>query len=404
MGLLSGVLPAAMSGAESLKRNLWDMISDPVGRIEKSVGATQDMERELGRLYKNAYDQNGNVIDEQAADQFMNAMNDMAMNMSNVGGVTRNIGKMGFDPRFDPRKKEVERLKSLFTDVEEKNVKVPEVSIFEQEGRPFITTMSDRTDAMGTLQGINNVALPHQVKLHGGQGYMFENPNEVWASAKGPSGQILRMAKSLQAKTGQDPLLLPWRMAPTGSDFAHMTGETMLSYASANMGKGAKKQLDKQMKAIIPEWRGVDNPESIMQFKSTSDKNRKKIKNMLDKNFRNEGGLSIGEARLAIADPNQLSARQGGLMNMGLIDASGELVKRQGKHTYPYAVPGEGVGKLKEDLQVYQMLPGAVKERGISDVMNPSQADFRALQMKPYGGILTEGLLRQIENAMKAGK
>lgn len=85
-GLLSGVLPAAMSAADSLKRNLWDMISDPMARIERSVGQTQDYQREIGDLYKQGYDAQGNVVNPEAANAFNTAMANMASNMSNVAG------------------------------------------------------------------------------------------------------------------------------------------------------------------------------------------------------------------------------------------------------------------------------------------------------------------------------
>jgi hypothetical protein len=318
-----------------------------------------------------------------------------------AAGVTRRVGEMDFDPRFDKRKKEQERLKSLTTEVDTKAQRIPKKSIYDLEGKPFITTMSDRTDAGGVLEGINNVELPHKVDLHGGQDYMFNNAGEVWASGKNPVKAILKRATDLKKQTGQDPLLLPWRMAPTGSDFAHMTGETMLSFASASMGKSAKKDLDSAVKKFIPDWKGVDNPESITQFKSTSDKKRKAIKNMLDKQFRNEGGLSLGEARLAISDPRQLNAREGGLMNVGQIDTSRGLIERAGLNTYPYAVGGKGIARLKEDVMVHQLLPEVAKFRKIQDVANPSQADIRSMQMKPYGGIITEGLLRALEKASK---
>ena len=50
---------------------------------------------------------------------------------------------------------------------------------------------------------------------------------------------------------------------------------------------------------------------------------------------------------------------------------------------------------------VHQLLPEVAKFRKIQDVANPSQADIRSMQMKPYGGIITEGLLRALEKASK---
>jgi len=65
---------------------------------------------------------------------------------------------------------------------------IPEVSLADFEGRPFITSMSDRTAAGGDLLGVNDVMFKRPVHLYGGQDYMFNNPNQVWASA--PAGSI----------------------------------------------------------------------------------------------------------------------------------------------------------------------------------------------------------------------
>ena len=103
-GLLSGVLPAAMSGAESLRRNLLDFVSDPMARIERSVGQTKDYERELGDLYRQGYDAQGNIINQDAANAFNTAMANVASNMSNVAGATVWHGSPYKFERFDPTK------------------------------------------------------------------------------------------------------------------------------------------------------------------------------------------------------------------------------------------------------------------------------------------------------------
>ena len=103
-GLLSGVLPAAMSGAESLRRNLLDFVRDPMARIERSVGQTKDYERELGDLYRQGYDAQGNIINQDAANAFNTAMANMASNMSNVAGATVWHGSPAKFDRFDPAK------------------------------------------------------------------------------------------------------------------------------------------------------------------------------------------------------------------------------------------------------------------------------------------------------------
>lgn len=310
------------------------------------------------------------------------------------------VGDWGFDQRFDPRKLEQQRLHDLTTVVNERQMKPsPVVSLVDYEGRPFITSMSDRTAAGGELVKINGVTLNRPVDLRGGQDYMFDNnPGQVWASGKNPVKQILGLAKDVKAVTGQDPLFMPWRMAPSGGDFAQMTGETMLNFADASLGKAAKARLDRQMRDFIPEWKSVSSDAAVDQFRAAPDRTRKAIKSMLDRDFRESGGLGIGEARLAVTDPLQLTAKDGGLMNVGLISADGPMITKSGHPAYPFGVPGEGIGHLPQDIGVFQLLTDAARSRKIPDAATPRATDLRALQMKPYAGIIDESLLRGLDD------
>jgi len=175
-----------------------------------------------------------------------------------------------------------------------------------------------------------------------------------------------------------------------------MTGETMLAYADSAMGKTQKNQLNKAIKKFIPDWVGVSNPDSVNQFREVSDATRKAIKAMMDKRFRNEGGLNIGSARLAVSDPAQMAAQEGGVMNVGEIFAGKPIITKSGHPAYPSAIPGRGIGTLTEDRNIFELLPDVVKARGIPDPLNPRASDLRAMQMHPYAGILDEELLRRL--------
>ena len=307
------------------------------------------------------------------------------------------IGDIEYDPRFDPRVKEQERIKNTEVVIEPtSNVEPPTVSLVDYEGYPFVTSMSDRTRAGGVLTNIEGVELNRPVELPGGQDYMFNNPGKVWSSGAHPVRQIMAQAAALKEATGRDPLYMPWRMAPTGGDFASMAGETMLNYAEANMGKRAKQRLDKQIKTFIPDWAGVDSDKSIEQFRSAPDTVRKTIKQMMDVDFREEGGLNIGQARLATADPRQYNAPDSHIMNVGRIFADKPMVMDSGHVWYPRGVPGEGIGIIDQPRSIFELLPDYAKERGIPDPSNPRQTDIRSMQMKPYGGIISEELLRKL--------
>lgn len=299
------------------------------------------------------------------------------------------IGSIKIDPRFDSRIKEQEKLRDLSIGIAERKIDKPIVSIADFEGRPFITSMSDRTRAGGLLTSVKGVPLNRPVDLLGGQDYMFENPGQVWASGKKPVNDLYGLAHDLRRVTGEDPIYLPWRMAPTGGDFAHMTGETMLSYAEAAMTKKAKRQLDKSIKGIVPEWKGIDSPDIAKQFVTLPYKKRKAIKQVLDRDFRDAGGLSIGEARLAVSDPNQYNAPVTGLMNVGEISTRNPIVAASGHPSYPQGVPGQGLGLLSEPLSVADLIPS---HRANFQNFN----DFRrSLEMKPYGGIVDEKMLKR---------
>jgi hypothetical protein len=271
----------------------------------------------------------------------------------------------------------------------------PTVSLADFEGRPFITSMADRTAAGGKLVGIDDVAFNRPVEMLGGQDFMFRNPGLVWSSGNAPAKGLMKYADEIKRVTGQDPLYMPYRMAPTGGDFAQMTGETMLSYADAAMGKMQKKNFDRSIKKFIPDWAGVSDPASVAQFRAAPDSKRKAIKAMMDRDFRNEGGLNIGSARLAVSDPAQMAAQEGGIQNVGKIFA-GRPILKSSHPAYPGGVQGEGIGTLAEDHNIFELLPGVVKARGIPDPKNPRPSDLRAMQMHPYAGIVTNELLKRL--------
>jgi hypothetical protein len=310
--------------------------------------------------------------------------------------VTR-FGDVEYDPRYDLRVKEQPRIQETTVTVEPTaDLDAPVVYLPDYEGFPFITSMSDRTAAGGLLTAIDDVALKRPVDLPGGQDFMFANPGQVWASASGPVNQIMKNAQVLREVTGKDPLFIPWRMAPSGGDFATFTGETMLSYAESALPKSVKKSIDKEIKKIAGDWKGIDSPESIDQYQSLPDAKRKKIKQVLDVNFRDLGGLNIGQARLAVSDPKQLAGQDAGIMNVGRVFSDQPVIQASGHPSYPRGVPGEGVGRVDRDISIFELLPRVVEERGIPSPTAPRQTDIRALQMKPYAGILDEETLKRL--------
>jgi len=292
------------------------------------------------------------------------------------------------------------------------------LTLQDLEGRPFITSISDRSRSDVFINEIKGVKLKHPVAMLGGQGHMYLKDGQVWASELEVIKKHQALADKLFKETGKKPVLLPNRMGSSGCDFSQNTGEVMLAYGDANMTNAVKKELDAELKKIIPEWKGISNPNSWLQYGSSNKKIRNEVLFTLDQ-YRNKGGLSVPEARVAITEPAQLNAADSGLMYVGEIDPTKKIITDSGHAVYSGGLAGNPVGLLNEDRRVYEILQ---KQAGIQkppaknsntklyteeanpymyeylnmNPRDPSAAANRSLQMMPYGGLLTEDLLRKI--------
>jgi len=146
----------------------------------------------------------------------------------------------------------------------------------------------------------------------------------------------------------------------------------------------------------LPHWKGVDSPESINQYRSAPKTVRDTIMQIMDRDFRDVGGLNIGQARLSVTDPRQINAVEGGIQNIGEIYAGQPMIMKSGHPSYPRGVAGQGLGTIDQEHNIFELLPNVVKERGIANPTAPAQTDLRALQMKPYAGIITAKMLRDL--------
>ena len=312
-------------------------------------------------------------------------------------------GEIGFDPRFDPRVKEQERIaSSQFRYTESPKVEIPEISIYDLEGKPFILGMADRTAAGRSLTGIDDVTFDAPVDLRGGQDYMFYNPGQVWASDKGPVSAMLNSAAqmspaSMLGGVVENPLFLPFRMAPSGGDYSTMVTDAMLSYARSNMNKKTIREANKDIKAIYPDFKGIENPESMQQLYGAGGDVRKAVQQLLDIKYRDRGGINIGQARLSATDPSQYRAMDVGLGNVGVIEPQRPRFAVSGHPTYEQGIPGYGLGALKErDISAFDLLPDLVQQRGVN-INNPDPKDIYTLRLGVRGGRITESALRGIE-------
>lgn len=311
------------------------------------------------------------------------------------------------EPRIEPRKKEASKVKNLEVKLAaRKNAPVEDISIYDLEGKPFITSMSDLSAAGDDIVGVNDVALREPMRRMGGQDYMFNNPGSVWASDLGPAGQHLDLARRLKAATGEDPVFLPWSMGPTSIDFSHMPRELMLRYAADAMNAKERRGLSKDIQAVLPDFKSVEDPTSIEVFREATGKSRGALNRLLDQ-YRDRGGLGIGEARWATTDLPQVGTPLTSLRNVGKIEGGAGL-EPSVHPSYRTSIPGEGVGRLREPVGALELLPDLMREAELTDpfgfpvgVVPGVKSPLRSLQMGPKGGVITEDMLRAIEARLK---
>jgi hypothetical protein len=269
-----------------------------------------------------------------------------------------------------------------------------EFSLHDFEGSPYILTQSDRSAAGGDVTSVHSTPID-PVSLRGGRDFMFDSPSEgqVWASDPGVVKSLLTRAKKLEKEHGGETLILPYSMAPTGIDFATMPLDVMIGFAREKMSKANTKKLDGAIKKLIPQWGGVKNPDSVKAFRDVKGPVRKKIADLMDKNFRDvRGGMSISEARAATTDVEQYLSPEGQITNIGRIDTTKAALSDSGHPTYHGGLPGEGVGTFKSPHDVRPFM--AQNGRALTG----DAADIRALSMN-HGlsqGVITPELLKSI--------
>jgi hypothetical protein len=280
-------------------------------------------------------------------------------------------------------------------------------NLAEFHGYPWIGTMSD-TSRVGLLEALG-------VRMRGGQGYMMDDLNwkegRVWEMGEGArSGLLNALIEARKLNPDKPALLLPYSLKPTSIDFTHPVTETILASAVKNLTKKQLRELDKLIrtksidretgKNINQKFKGVLHDDAL---EGTTGAERKAIANIIDVNFRHiDGVLSYPEARLLNVDPVQLNKQP--LTFQNIAEIAKDPVGMTASHdSYGYSVLGEPVGRLAEDnIHLLDLLPKAKKASGEPLTLeNLSDADYRKLTMQQNYGLLTEEILRKLDDQGK---
>lgn len=350
----------------------------------------------------------GNMLERSGANKAMNNIADANPGLfpTELGGMSNVVGKSkdmrDIDQQYTAgynRVNEMDKIKDVTTETSNNNlIDVPDVSIVDLEGKPFITGMADRSEAGKVLTRVNDIELNEGVPLRGGQNYMRNAENylqgNIWASAPGANTTVLNKANALKESTGQDPLFMPYAMKPTGIDFTHQTTELMINMADTVLNRAQKSSLNKSIKEILPSWKGLASPKLAEILNNTTGNQRKAIQQILDRDFR-EIGISLPEARVAVSDVDQLNIPDTSFMNIGQLDMNRSNMSNH--PSYAQALKGDPVGKIKENISAFDLLTPESLGRTV-DQTNLTPQDYRSLTMSAKGGIIDEKILRNLED------
>lgn len=234
--------------------------------------------------------------------------------------------------------------------------------------RPFMTGMSDRTEAGHDIVGLGPFDLDIPVREYGGQDYMKYNPYSWGVSTPIMGSNFMNTARKLKREFGVNPLWMPWRMQGSGSDFAKTTGEIMMSHANSALGRDTRNAIDRFMKEnYIPDFAGIDNPRGYLQFGDLTGPQRKDMEKRFDTLFSQEGALSQPLARAIITAPDQLNRKAFHLQNIAEIDPDAEIVVKAINPTYHQNTPGAYEGTLEpgllENLNVAELIAPTLNEK-----------------------------------------
>lgn len=287
---------------------------------------------------------------------------------------TRDLSAVDFDPNIYGLQKtrggvpEIERLADLAVKVEHHKPTTAQrasLGVRDIAEHPVIGTMSDRTGADETITALGNIDLDIPVHQWGGQGFMQVNPDYGWAvSTPGVASGIMNRARALYEETGILPLLAPYRMVGSGSDFAKTTGELMMSHANSAFGADDKARVNAMISGYIKDFKGIDNPEGYAQFGDLPTEKRKALQEELQRSFAGEGALTLPLTRVLMAEPAQLNKPSYGLQNIGVIDPRRDVLVDFTKNpTYGYNLPVKYLGTMEPDINIAEVLPGPLTRK-----------------------------------------
>ena len=323
-------------------------------------------------------------------------------------------------------------------------ISAPKLSIYDQEGKSFVSAHGDLSRGGGVLLDLDGIPLKSPVEMMAGQDFMWlpesVKRNLVWASANEPIQKLVNQAKKTFDETGVEPIFIPFRGKPGSMDFSKQVADTMIQSALSRLNKfqieelndtirkeaffqpkNKKGEAPKERQMLGIDYKGIDaeNP-----LKGTGGELRKEIIRIMDRDYRMDGGQKIkitgegsasaAQARVANADPDLLDVEPMTIQNVAQLDMDNLTANYSGHHTYPVGLRGEAKGKITEDVSILDLFDSSIKDKK-GNVIGPylgsdkkpmtsqnwTDYGYRKTQMDSIGGLLTHERLMNLEKNLK---
>lgn len=237
---------------------------------------------------------------------------------NNIKNAKDKVRKAG-DPlwsRWEPERVRVAPLDP--NPVYESALDLPPVNVIrpeDLEGKVLTSLLGDRTHAGEYLKGLNDMEFQNPVYLEGGHGFMRSHIpyGAGWASNKGRIEWLSKRVKKLQEQyPGREVAGVYVPMSEKGGDFSTMMADTLLEQMKlGNISKRKKNQFDKMLKAVRPEWPGIDAPEARSLLDANGALRHNFISTLARKEFKGTDWADIGAARYSITDPALRNVMEG---------------------------------------------------------------------------------------------
>lgn len=183
------------------------------------------------------------------------------------------------------------------------------ITLEDLQGQYIVPAVGDRTAAGKLLTEVEGVKFQNPVMLEGGPDFMLTHgakagpDSTIWASGQPIVSALRNRAVQAEQQGGKANLVY----VPMGYDslnFSTMPVDAALEMIrSGKITKKAKKEFDTAVKALRPEFKGIDSPEVVDQLRQTGALRHAFLNRMQLDDFQNAGFPHLSSIRKAIMEP-----------------------------------------------------------------------------------------------------